>query len=152
MRKALILVLYLAGCSRESEHPSVRPPVQTATLTGLYEGRGGDARNRLCVVERGGEARFGLVAWRAGGPGCSGAGTAVREGDRLRLDMAGEEACRLEARIDGRGVAFAAAAPPGCAYYCASGASFAGLAFEKVGGSDADALRARDLVGDALCG
>jgi len=152
LRKALILVLSLAGCGRESEQPPVRPPVQTAALTGLYQGRGGAARNQLCLVERGGEGRFGLVAWRGGDPGCSGAGTAVREGGRLRLDMAGEEACRLEARIDGRAVAFPAAAPPGCAYYCAPGASFAGLAFEKVGGSEVDALRARDLVGDALCG
>jgi hypothetical protein len=158
MRKALILALCLAGCGRGtggngqagSAESSPRA-VQTATLTGLYESNEGPRRSQLCIVERGGESRFGLVTWRGEGPGCSGAGAAVRRGDTLRLTMAGEAACAIEAPIDGGRVAFPATAPPGCRYYCAPGAVLEG-AFDKVGGTSEDALRARDLVGDPLCG
>jgi hypothetical protein len=161
VRKALSLAFCLAACGQGDGNagragPSGRPdvprgPVQTATLTGLYES-GGARPSQVCIVEQSGGARFGLVTREADRPGCSGAGTAVRAGDRLRLTMAGESACAIEARIQAGAVTFPAALPRGCAYYCAPGAPLAGLAFAKIGGTREDALRARDLVGDPLCG
>lgn len=126
-------------------------PVQTATLTGLYESGPAGRRNQMCVIEGSGRARFGLVVWGAGSEGCSGAGTAARQSETLRLTMAGDEACTIDARIDGTRVSFPASLPPGCAYYCSRGASFAGAPFDKTGGSAEDALRAQDLAGDRLC-
>jgi hypothetical protein len=127
-------------------------PVQTASLTGLYEGGPAGRRNQMCVIERAGrEARFGLVVWGAGSEGCSGAGAAVRQGNSLRLTMSGDEACTIEARMEGTRVAFPATLPAGCSYYCSRGARFAGASFDKTGGADDDALRAEDLVGDRLC-
>ena len=152
MRKAQILVLLLAGCGGEGGETPAREPVQTETLTGLYRTGDSDRPSQLCIVARGGEERFGLATWFEGRPRCSGAGAAERRGDVLRLVMAGEEACVIEASLNRTIVTFPRSVPPGCAYYCAPGASFAGRQFEKVGGSEADALRARDLVGDALCG
>jgi hypothetical protein len=162
MRKALILVLALAGCApgagnaSRDEQPAgadspPRAPAQTRTLTGLYEAPGARP-SQLCIVEQGTRARFGLVTWQGERSGCSGAGSAVRNGAALRLTMDGESACAIEARIAGGRVTFPAALPRGCAYYCAPGAPIAGLAFTKTGGTGADALRARDLVGDPLCG
>lgn len=162
MRKALCLAFCLAACGqsdgnggradRSGRPDAPRAPVQTATLTGLYES-GGARPSQVCIVEQGGGGgRFGLVTREGDRPGCSGAGTAVRAGDRLRLTMDGESACAIEARIREGEVAFPAAVPPGCSYYCAPGAPLAGLAFVKVGGTREDALRARDLVGDPLCG
>ncbi|HYJ28926.1 MAG TPA: hypothetical protein VEW25_01120 [Allosphingosinicella sp.] len=128
------------------------PPVQTASLTGLYEGGTAGRRNQMCVIERAGrEARFGLVVWGAGSEGCSGAGAAVRQGDALRLAMSGDEACTIEARVEGTRVTFPATLPAGCSYYCSRGARFAGASFDKTGGTADDALRAEDLVGDRLC-
>lgn len=162
MRKAPILLLCLAGCAPGGGNASraeqaagadspTRAPVQTRTLTGLYEAPGARP-SQLCIVEQGARARFGLVTWQSERSGCSGAGSAVRNGATLRLNMDGESACAIEARIaDGR-VTFPASAPRGCSYYCAPGAPLAGLAFTKTGGTSADALRARDLVGDPLCG
>lgn len=136
--------------------PASRPaaaPVQTASLTGLYEGGPAGGRNQMCVIERPGrEARFGLVVRGAGSEGCSGVGAAVRRGDALRLTMAGDEACTIEARIEGTRVAFPASLPAGCAYYCSRGARLAGAAFDKTGGAAEDALRAEDFIGDRLCG
>ena len=165
MRARPILVLtsalLLIGCGTgDPANDSARADraakatVQTATLTGLYEGRSGaEQPNQLCILDQGtGDARFGLVLWGEGDNSCSGDGIAVRQGEMLRLDMAGDEECRIEARIAGTRVTLPASLPEGCAYYCASGARLTAAAFDKVGGTAEDAARARDLVGDPLCG
>ena len=163
MRKLLILTCFLAAaCDQESgprgntgnNRVLTAPrggPVQTATLTGLYESAGSPP-SQLCITERGNAARFGLVTRQGGRAGCSGAGSATRSGSTLRLVMNGESACTIEARLDGSRVSFPAALPGGCSYYCAPGAGAGGAAFTKTGGTREDALSARDIVGDPLCG
>ena len=172
MRKTLaFLPLLLAACgaqdsmtnsgapastaSAPGDSPATSTPaaaVQTASLTGLYEGGPAERRNQLCVIDRAtGDARFGLVLWGPGSEGCSGAGSAVRRGDALRLTMSGDEPCAIDARIEGTRVSFPAQLPPGCAYYCSRGARIAGAAFDKTGGTAEDAMRAQDLAGDRLC-
>jgi hypothetical protein len=162
LRKALILAFALAGCGPAAGNASraapaagpdapPSPPAQTWTLTGLYEAPGARP-SQICIVEQGGRARFGLVTWQGERSGCSGAGAAVRRGDLLTLTMDGESPCTIVAQVRGRAVTFPAALPRGCAYYCAPGAPLAGLALTKTGGRREDALRARDLVGDPLCG
>lgn len=161
MRKLLLLASCLAaGCGQQgapgngqgkgsAAAPAQRGPVQTATLTGLYESEGA-APGQLCITEQGRAARFGLVSRREG-PGCSGAGTATRAGQILRLVMNGDSPCAIEARLAGGRVTFPASLPQGCSYYCAPGAGAAGLVLAKTGGTREDALRARDLVGGPLC-
>ena len=149
----------LAGCGTGDPGNQVagvpqarKAAVQTAELTGLYEGGSGEQRDQMCILDRGtGNARFGLVTWGANQSSCSGEGVAVRSGDTLRLTMEGDETCVLEAQIDGGNVQFPAQAGPGCSYYCGAGATLAGLTLEKTGGTAEDAMRATDLVGDPLC-
>lgn len=166
----LLLALLLLGACRAQDGvgnnaagpaagtPPEGPPgespaeVQTATLTGLYESGTGPQRSRMCAIEEGGRARFGLVVWTGAAESCSGNGTALRQGGVLRLTMAGDEACTIDARIEGMRVAFPASLPAGCAYYCSPGGRLAGTSFDKTGGTEADARRAEDLVGDRLCG
>jgi hypothetical protein len=124
---------------------------QTATLTGLYEAGTAPRRSQMCMIERAGSARFGLVLRGAGDDSCSGNGTAIRQGSALRLTMTGDSPCTIDARIEGTRVTFPASAPAGCAYYCGQSARLAGATFDKTGGADADALRAEDLAGDRLC-
>jgi hypothetical protein len=159
MRTGALFVLLLASCgggppandSAAGTAPGATP-VQVATPTGLYEATGSGRHDQLCIVANEGQgARFGLVSSDGTRPGCSGAGSVERVGGSLRLVMAGDERCTVEARTNGATVAFPAALPAGCAYYCAPGTSLAGLSLAKTGGTAADALRARDLVGDALC-
>lgn len=126
-------------------------PAQTATLTGLYESGTGEGRSQMCIVERSGRPRFGLVVRTSASDICSGNGIAVRNGATLRLAMEGDEACTFDARIEGTRVTFPAATPAGCAYYCSRGGRIAGTNLDKTGGAEADALRAEDLVGDRLC-
>jgi len=157
----LLIVIALAGC--RGDQPAggngaapgspQRGPVQTDTLTGLYEGGSGARRNQLCMIEReGGRASFGFVVWGPGETSCSGSGPATRSGNRLELRLDGDESCALEAAIDGRRVTLPASMPEQCArYYCGTGASMTGATFDKVAGAEADAMRAVDLVGDPLC-
>ena len=152
----LPLLLPLCACGTggvtESADNTVKAAVQTANLTGLYESRS-QPPSQLCIVDRGsGNARFGLVVHGGGEASCSGAGSAVRRGDMLSLSMAGDEECTVEARIADGEVAFPASVPEGCAYYCGAGVTLAGAELVKTGGEASDAMRARDLVGDPLCG
>lgn len=154
-----LALLALAGCGRDDGEiganqaaPAPAPAaVGTTQLTGLYESA--DTRpNQMCVIDSGaGNARFGLVVWGAELHSCSGIGEAVRDGNVLRLSMAGDEQCVIEARIDGTSVTLPETAPEGCAYYCGARARLGSASFEKVGDTPQDALRATDLVGDPLC-
>jgi hypothetical protein len=164
MRYGLLLIagLALAGCSggnggneanaiiAEGEG-SAKGPVQTNSLVGLYEGGSAQRRNQMCVVDRAGERRFGLVVWGENDHSCSGAGTATQQGSSLRLAMTGDEECAIEARIEGTRVTLPAELPQGCAYYCGARARMAGVQFDKTGGTEQDALKATDLVGEPLC-
>lgn len=155
-RSAMALILILAGCGTENPQTNAgaeAPATKASGLTGLYEGGTGERRDRMCIIDRGpGNVSFGLVTWGGGDHNCSGTGAAVREGGSLRLNMAGDEACVIEARIEGGRIILPAAAPEGCAYYCGARATLANVAFEKVGATAEDAMRATDLVGEPLCG
>ena len=134
----------------EAAPPAVA--VQTSSLLGLYESGPAERRNQRCVIDRAaGDSRFGFVLRGEGEQGCSGAGAAVRQGAVLRLTMAGDEPCVIDAHIEGTRVTFPTQLAPGCAYYCAPGATMAGVALDKTGGTAEDAMRATDLVGDRLC-
>jgi hypothetical protein len=82
---------------------------------------------------------------------CSGAGTLDRVGDKLRLAMAGDSACTIEATISGNTVRLPERTPEGCAYYCGARAKLGGAELTQTGTTEADAMKAKDLVGDPLC-
>ncbi len=164
MKTLLIPIILLAACSgggdqdggnaaspkRQASQPAEPPRI--GGLVGLYEGGAGDAKNQMCVVGgKKGEARFGLVVWGGNMHSCSGAGTLDRVGDKLRLEMAGDSACRIEATISGKTIRLPAKTPQGCAYYCGARASLGGAELTQAGTSEADAMKAKDLVGDPLC-
>lgn len=145
---ALALLVALSGCGDGGD-----PSGDAATgLAGLYEGGEGPRRNQLCVAERDGAARFGLILWAGqGNNSCTGKGRATRQGERLSLAMQGDESCVIEARIRGSRITLPGTLPPSCSYYCGPGVEMAGARFDQAGDSDGDARRAVDLVGDPLC-
>jgi hypothetical protein len=157
MRKALILLALLAGCSRQPEperdhaaHREPRPhrPLgHLRSLTGLYQ----SGESRLCIIQRRRSADFGLVIRGQGAASCSGSGRVRRIGRRLRFTMAGESPCTLNATIDHLSIVMPASAPRGCAYYCGTPARLTNVRLTRNGGTKGAAMRARDLVGEPLC-
>lgn len=122
----------------------------SATLAGIYESGSAERPDQLCIVERGGgEPQFGLIVWGSNDHSCMGSGQAVRQDERLLLKMAGDSTCEIEARIKSGIVTLPAAVTEGCAYYCGARARFAARTLMRTGD---DASKAKDLVGDPLCG
>jgi hypothetical protein len=168
MRICLPVLLFLAaGCSgggadnaaapaepKEAAAPSRSAPAggELSTLVGLYEGGKAGQPDQMCIVERDGAQHFGLVVWGGNMHSCSGSGTVTREGGTLRLAMAGDRTCAIDARIDGTTVTFPVNLPEGCAYYCGARASLANASLTQKGTTPADAAKAKDLVGEPLCG
>jgi hypothetical protein len=166
MKKSLLILLLLGSCGRGDQpadnqavpdspaapSASAGPPAAAAgRLTGLYEGGAGDQKNQLCLVEKAGGAQFGLLVWGGNLHSCSGAGEAVRRGERLTLKMEGDSTCTIEAVLKGGEVTLPASLPTGCAYYCGARATLAGARFTRAGSTEADAKKATDIAGDPLC-
>ena len=159
MRQVLMALVLVAGCGAGSDQGNNTAGTVavdaggSSGLTGLYEGGGAVRPNQMCVIDKGGgNASFGLVVWGANMHSCSGSGNVVREGDTLRLTMTGDESCALEAKISGGTVTLPQDVPQGCAYYCGAQAKLGGASFAKKGSSTQDAMKAKDLVGEPLCG
>ncbi|MDT9597887.1 hypothetical protein [Sphingosinicella rhizophila] len=163
MKKSLIALIMLAGCG-SSEQPSnnfsaaaggvgaENRIVADLGLTGLYESGSVKQPNQLCIVDTDkGPAQFGLVVWGGNLHNCSGAGEAVRDGQRLRLTMAGDQACEIEATMKHGAITLSDTIPDGCSYYCGARARMDGATFMKKGGTVEDAMKAKDLVGEPLC-
>lgn len=153
---ALLPLALLAACSDAGEpakQPAEAPKaVAGRGLTGLYEAAAtGAAKSQMCVIERDGKAQFGFVVWGANAHSCSGTGTATQGEAGLKLAMAGDSECTIDAGFAAGVITFPAAIPDGCAYYCGARAKMNGATLIRVGNAEADALKATDLVGDPLC-
>ena len=159
MRQVLMALILVAGCGAGSDQGNEARPrsgkggeVQITGLAGLYEGGASLRPNQMCMVEQGSEASFALVVWGSSMHSCSGSGKAVREGNTLRLTMAGDETCAIEAKISGSRLSLPANVPEGCSYYCGAQARLDGASFVKKSSKVEDAMKAKDLVGEPLCG
>jgi hypothetical protein len=169
MKKTLLILLLLAACGRDdpaadngaapagSAGPAAGDPARSPAkaagteLAGLYEGGTGAQKNQMCIAGKGGGSQFGMLVWGGNLHSCSGAGRAVRKGDRLTLTMTGDETCTIEATIKDGTVTLPATLPLGCSYYCGARATLAGARFTRSGSSEADIKKAKDIAGDPLC-
>jgi hypothetical protein len=168
MNKSLIILVLVAGCGASGNSQSgsngaavapaspVSAPAEEAVaegpLTGLWQSGSAARPSQMCILDRKGKAQFGITLWGPNLRACSGAGTATRSGDHVRLAMAGDSPCTLDATLNGGVVTFSSDVPAGCAYYCGAGTSFAGATLKQLGTTRADALKAKDVAGEALCG
>jgi hypothetical protein len=139
------------GTAQASAKPTA-PIAAGESLTGLYEKKEGGLSSQLCIVEKGqGSGRFGLNIWGGNMHACSGSGTVTRNGNQLTLAMEGDRSCTLTAAIEGNSIRLPTQIPEACNYYCGKQASLAGVSLARTGSSQADALKARDVVDEPLC-
>jgi hypothetical protein len=160
MKKYMVLLAFVTGCGASDDGNDSAPPqgrpaavavAAPSSLAGYYEGGSAAAPNQLCVVEKGGDAQFGIVVWGANLSACSGAGTVERDGDRLRLRMTGDQACTIAARLRGGAITVEGPTAASCSYYCGARVGFEGTSFARKGSTAADIAKARDPAGDPLC-
>src|SRR6476619_4855839 len=114
MKKSLIVLALVAGCGASGNSqsganqstggggqpppaPAPMPgdelPAADAALAGLFQSGSGTRPSQMCVLDRKGKAQFGITLWGPNLRACSGAGTATRSGDHVRLVMAGDSPC-----------------------------------------------------------
>lgn len=157
MKRIWIALLLVGACGSGStvdngSSPAESPAIDTSRLLGLYQSGPQGQRNQLCMIgDAPDAAAFGLTVWGANLASCSGSGKAVRQENVLRLEMAGDQPCTVEARIESGKVTLPDTVPESCAYYCGNAATLARATFDKTGSTRADALKATDLVGEPLC-
>jgi ethanolamine utilization microcompartment shell protein EutL len=157
MKKSLIILALVAGCGASGRGQGDGGGAGSAAgaagpLIGLYQSGAGVRASQMCILRKADKAQFGVTVWGRNLRACSGAGTATLSGERLTLVMAGDSPCTLDATLKGGIVAFPASIPATCAYYCGAGASFADVRLTKQGSTRADALKAKDVAGEPLCG
>ena len=135
MKRILLLLPLIAGCSRE--------PAQPSLATGIFVG---DGRDRLCIAGEAGAYRAGVIAYGAGDSNCSASGRLDQAEAGWVLVPKGEGDCRMPVSIDGNGASVGQLSAA-CSYYCGPGASLAGKTFRR---ADMGA-KAVDFAGDPLC-
>jgi hypothetical protein len=118
-----------------------------APTTGLFV-RGGD---RLCLADRGGGVRIGVVSDYSDGIACSATGVASTTRENLSVTLGSRGDCRFDAQYDGVRIVFPAAMPAGCARFCAPRASLSALSVERLSDSIAEAEALRDPRERLLC-
>lgn len=163
MKRALALLLLLAGCSgkppenvaqpEDLEHAAidrgmVRDPRDTE-IAGLY------ARDtdRVCIVHADSGYRIGAFVDYGDRITCSGSGTVTRVGETLHVQLGADaDGCSFDARFDGDKIYFPGDLPGECLKLCARRASYAGLEVSRLSESEAEARAMRDSSGKPLCG
>src|SRR3954453_14354429 len=105
MKKSLIVLALVAGCgasgnsqsganqsagggAQSAPAPADEPPAADSALAGLFQSGSGTRPSQMCILDRKGNAQFGIPLWGPNLRACSGAGTATRSGDHVRLAMA----------------------------------------------------------------
>src|SRR3546814_12580969 len=72
------------------------------------------------------------------GQHCTASGTARREGELLRVTLAGKDGCGFDARYEGDRIVLPGTLPKGCARYCTGRASLAGMEVDRLSDSAAE--------------
>ncbi|MES2058761.1 MAG: hypothetical protein V4564_22675 [Pseudomonadota bacterium] len=163
MKRALIVLLALAACSRQPETPAkaktpasgleaaaieagVIPDPDSTDITGLY------ARDtdRVCIVPTATAYRIGVFV-DYGDQNCGGTGVATRVGETLTLDFPTAPGCSFDARFEGDHIAFPGKVPDACARLCERRASLAALDVDRLSESVSEASTLRDGKGKLLC-
>ena len=134
-RFAAILPLLAAAACSQQQQPEAASEVWAA------------GRDGLCLTGSGEALRAGLITYGEGDSNCSIAGSASRDGERIRITPAGDSQCAVEVIVIGDS-AKVGQRTSACEYYCGPGADFSGRELQR---SEKPVNAIRDFAGDPLC-
>lgn len=105
----------------------IMPDPAGVEFAGRYETRSEIGTDKFCAVG-GGSQQFDIGFLTVYGPEskCEGRGTAVVEGEKVRVTLIGKGNCSFDAHYDGIELRFPGAVESGCASYCSPRASMSG--------------------------
>lgn len=128
------------------------PDPESLTFGGRFEHRSDLGNDKFCAVPEGdGRARIGVLAVFGSNSQCEARGTAQWTGEHVEIRLQGEGECRFAAHYDGVELQFPGTLPHGCANFCSSRASFAGVRFFSVESDVRAALATRGREFERLC-
>jgi hypothetical protein len=131
----------------------ILPDPKNVDFAGRFETRGDLGTDKFCAV-RNGARQFDIGVLAMFGPEskCEGQGSAIINGDKVRIELRGRGDCAFDAQYDGVELRFPGLIAPGCASYCADRASLSGTHYFMVqpGSAAARNTLGRDI--ERLCG
>lgn len=119
---------------------------------GRYETRSDIGTDKFCAVADGDKSyAIGMLAVFGPESKCEGRGTAVVDGETVKITLSGKGSCSFEAHYDGVELRFPGKIEAGCAEYCSPRASMSGTHYFMVEPGDSAARQSLGRELDRLC-
>jgi hypothetical protein len=130
----------------------ILPDTANRVIAGRYETRSDMGTDKFCAVKKDqGQFQIGVLAVFGPESKCEAQGTAVTNGDKIRITLSGKATCTFDTMFDGIELRFPGAMEEGCASYCSARASFSGTSYFMVEQGDDNARRALGRDIEKLC-
>ncbi len=128
------------------------PDPDEVEFAGRFETRSDLGTDKFCAVANG-PKQFNIGFLAVFGPEskCEGRGTAIVNGETVRVTLAGNGDCAFDARYDGIELRFPGAVESGCASYCSDRASLSGTHYFIIQPGDAAARNTLGRQIERLC-
>ena len=130
----------------------ILPDPDNLEFSGRFETRSELGTDKFCAVSNG-TRQFNIGVLAVFGPEskCEARGTALTDGDTVRITLNGKESCAFEAHYDGVELRFPGSIESGCSTYCSDRASLSGTHYFMIQPGDEPARRTLGRDIERLC-
>lgn len=174
MKRVLLCLLLLSACGQDKPptmkgdaaaptdagkaldakaiEAGILPDPANFRFGGRYETRSDIGTDKFCAVADG-DKRYSIGMLAVFGPEskCEGQGSAVVDGESVKITLSGKGSCSFEAHYDGVELRFPGKIEAGCAEYCSPRASMSGTHYFMVEPGDVAARQTLGREIDRLC-
>jgi hypothetical protein len=131
-----------AALDAQAIESGIMPDPAGVEFAGRYETRSEIGTDKFCASTRGSKQfEIGFLAVYGAESKCEGQGTAVVDGDKVRVTLTGKGTCSFDAHYDGIELRFPGAVESGCSSYCSPKASMSGTHYFMIEQGDAAARK-----------
>jgi hypothetical protein len=142
-----------SALDEQAVEAGIMPDPDDVEFAGRFETRSDLGIDKFCAVSSGSK-QFSIGFLAVFGPEskCEGRGTAIVDGEKVRVTLAGRGNCAFDAHYDGIELRFPGAIESGCASYCSDRASLSGTHYFMVQPGDSAARGTLGREIERLCG